>query len=342
MLAVALVLAAGGRWLLSVLGMSFPPDKLALTQRLFLGLLLWLPLGGLISCWRAVLNSHNYFALAAGVPLATPLVTLLFLYAGPARWDVYALSAATLAGILIECLILAGAVRRLGYPVLPGWRWTPELNSVRRQYVPLMAGALIFSASLLVDQFFAGTLGPGAVSALAYGTKLAAVLFSVAAAGIATAVLPEFSAMVTQGQWRSLRRSVLSHGGVAILVIVPVTFMLIWLSGPIVRIFFEGGRFDSGTARLVSAVQQCALVEAPFAILFAIASRLATAMSANGLLVRAGVAALAVNIAADWLLTRWIGVAGIALSTAIVRAVALTLLVVLICRREPRLTLRDA
>jgi putative peptidoglycan lipid II flippase len=347
MLVVACALAVAGRWILPLLGTSFAKDKLALTQTLFLGLLCWLPLGALISCWRAVLNSHNSFALAAGVPLATPLVTLIFLYGGATRWGVYALCAATLTGVLIECLILAAAIRRLGYPVWPGAlllppgkRWTPELNALGRAYLPLMAGALISSASLLIDQAFTGALGPGAVSALAYGTKLAAVLLSVTAAGIATAVLPEFSAMAAADQWERLRRSVLTHSVMAILLIIPVALVLILLSGPIVHVFFEGGRFDAAAARLVSVVQQCALIEAPFAILFAIASRLANSLSANELLVRAGVAALAVNLMGDWLLSRWMGVAGIALSTSIARAVSLAVLAALLYRREPRVFVR--
>ena len=47
-----------------------------------------------------------------------------------------------------------------------------------------------------------------------------------------------------------------------------------------------------------------------------VASRLAIAISANRVLVQAGLAALAVNVISDWVLSRWLGVSGVALSAA--------------------------
>src|SRR5512141_1904970 len=45
MLAVGVLLAAGGRWLLPLLGSGFSPEKLRLTASLLLALILWLPMG---------------------------------------------------------------------------------------------------------------------------------------------------------------------------------------------------------------------------------------------------------------------------------------------------------
>jgi putative peptidoglycan lipid II flippase len=89
MLAVSILLAAGGRWILPFLGSSFSPEKLQLTASLFLVLIVWLPMSACIAVWRAVLNAHNTFALAAAAPLTTPLASIILLYAGAHRWTVY-------------------------------------------------------------------------------------------------------------------------------------------------------------------------------------------------------------------------------------------------------------
>lgn len=340
---MAVVFAFAGPWLLPVLGLSYSAAKLRLTATMFFGMLCWLPLGALIAAWRAVLNAHGRFALAAAGPLTAPLLSIAFLYAGGAKFGAYVLAAGTLGGVLLECAWLGSAVRRLGYPAVPSWfprsatAWTPELCGVCRQFLPLMASAIISSAGYLIDQAFAGALGSGSVSALGYGNKLVGVVTIVAVHATATALLPEFSRLASRNEWRRLRHSALSYGGLLTAVVIPVTAALMWFSEPLVRLFFERGAFDAADTQLVAVVQRFTLMEAPVAVWFAVVSRMATAASANALLPKVGVIALAVNVAADWWFSRWWGVAGLALSPPLVRLVAVILLFLLLAKREPRL-----
>ena len=168
MLAAALALALMGRWLLPLAGSSFSSEKLHLSYLLFLGLIVWLPMSACIATWRAVLNANRRFALAAIAPLASPVLLIVFLFAFAERWGVAILCGGTVAGVALECLVLALAVRRLGYPVtpLPGAWKAPELKTLRDQYFPLAAGVVVSSMGIVVDQSVAGRLGPGQVSAL--------------------------------------------------------------------------------------------------------------------------------------------------------------------------------
>jgi putative peptidoglycan lipid II flippase len=239
----------------------------------------------------------------------------------------------------LECLLLALAVRRMGYPILPIWRdrMSPRLESLRRQYLPLAASAIISSACVIVDQSVAGRLGPGRVSALVYGNSLVAVLLAVVASAAGTAVLPVFSRLAAARDWRRLRRSVLQYGGAVSLVIAPLTVVLVLCSGLIVRALYQHGAFQAPAAQLVTQIQRFALLQAPFAMLLAIATRLTSALSANRLLVSMGAAALVADIVLDVVFSRWMGVAGIALATPCVQCVSLCVLVVLLRRDRPEL-----
>jgi putative peptidoglycan lipid II flippase len=311
---------------------------LRITDSLFLALILWLPMGACIAAWRAVLNAHNTFALAAAVPLTTPLATIAFLYAGANRWNVYTLCWGTLAGVAIETLMLGWGVHRLGIPIRPAWRgWTPEMSAIRRQYIPLLAGTMFAALCPLIDQAVAGSLGSGSVSALAYGTKLASVLAAISATAIATAVLPEFSRLAAQHDWSHLRHTVRVHSAVIAVLAVPAVAAIIWLSAPLVRTFFEGGAFDSSATRVVTSVQQFALLQVPFAILFVVAGRLAVAISATAVMIRASLLTVAATAVGDVILARTMGIAGIPLAGALAHAIALASLVYLLYNREPRL-----
>jgi putative peptidoglycan lipid II flippase len=338
MLAVSLLLAIGGPWILPLLGSSFSAEKLRITTDLFWVLILWLPFSGCIAAWRAVLNAHNAFGLAAAAPLTTPLAVIAFLYAGSNRWNVFTLCWGTLAGVAAETLILGWGVHRLGIPILPAWRgWTPEMSAIRGQYLPLLAGTMFAALCPLIDQAVAGSLGSGSVSALAFGTKLPAVLAAISATAIATAVLPEFSRLAAQHDWSHLRHTVRVHGGVIIGLALPAVGAIIWLSGPIVRTFYQGGAFDASAARAVTTVQQFALLQVPFAILFVVAGRLAVAISETALMIRASLLTVGATIVGDLILSRTIGIAGIPLADALAHAIAIASLVYFLYRREPRL-----
>jgi len=112
---------------------------------------------------------------------------------------------------------------------------------------------------------------------------------------------------------------------------------IIWLSAWIVRTFFQGGAFDAAAARVVTSVQQFALLRVPFAILFVVAGRLAIAISATTIMIRASLIAVAATAVGDLVLARALGIAGIPLAGALAHAIALASLVWLLYRREPRL-----
>ena len=338
MIAVTILLAAGGRWILPLLGSSFSNDKLSFTIGLFLILILWMPLSACIAVWRSILHAHDAFALVAAVPLTTPLATIAFLFAATPRWGIYVLCWGTLAGVVLETVILGVAARRLGIPILPAWRgWTPEMSAVRGQYIPLLAGSMLTALSPLIDQAVAGSLGSGTVSALAYGTKLAAVLAALGATAIATAILPEFSRLAAAQDWSHLRHTVRVHFAVIALVSLPVIAATAWLSSPIVRTFYEGGAFDASATLVVTSVQQWALLQVPFAILFVVAGRLAVAVSETSVLIRAALITVIATLAGDLLLARWFGIAGIPMAGLLAHALALLGLLYGLYRREPRL-----
>jgi putative peptidoglycan lipid II flippase len=339
MLLAALALAVSARWLLPLAASSFSAQKLQLAESFLFGLLLWLPLSACIATWRAVLNTHGRFALPAIATIGSPSMTIAMLYTLGERWGAAALCIGTVGGVALEWLLLALSVQRLGYPVIPAWpEWrSSAMRQLGRQYVPLAISAVILSGCTVVDRSIAGRLGAGQVSALAYGTKLSAVLLTIAGASLGTAILPVFARMTAAEDWSRLRRAVRLYCGGIAAVSLPITFALIASSGYLIRTVFEHGAFSASDTQLVAMVQRCALMQAPFSMVLAVLTRLTAALSANALLLPMGVAALAANVVFDLLFSRWFGVAGIALTTPVVQAVSLAALILLLRQRQPGL-----
>ena len=150
--------------------------------------------------------------------------------------------------------------------------------------------------------------------------------------GLATAVLPQFSRLVSEERWDALRRAFRSHVAVAAVVMIPVTAAMMWWSGEAVRVTFEYGQFGPRDTELVSAIQRYALLQVPFVVVLMVTQRLATALAESRLVLRAGVAAVIANVAGDLLLPRWMGVSGVALASSLGQCVFLAVLLLLLRR----------
>jgi putative peptidoglycan lipid II flippase len=301
-------------------------------------MLVWLPMGACSATWRAVLNAHDRFALAVVVQMTAPVLTIVLLVAATDRWGVWTMAAAVVLGALTECVALGVAVWRLGFSLWPRWSgWTPEILAVRNQYGPLLVGTMMVAGCGLIDQAVAASLGPGSVSALSYGGKFAVTLIAVAGTGWATALLPEFSRFVAQQRWGALRRVVRLHLGLALTVLSAAAVVMMWGSAELVRWMFQRGQFGPSEAATVTGIQQVTLLLVPVAVTLTIVQRLATALGASHLVLRAGVVATVANIAGDLSLPRWFGVRGVAMASCAAHALFLIVLLVLLYARDRRL-----
>lgn len=300
---------------------------------LLLMLLPVLPLVAATIVWRALLHSEQRFAVAAAAPAVTPLVSMGLLVAFRSEWGINVLAAGTLGGVALEAWILAAFVRRRGFPVLPRWTGlTPDVRDVISQCLPLVAGTLILSGAVFVDQSFAILLGSGGVAILNYGTKLTTVLLAIGGATVGAVSLPYVSRLAASDNWLGFRRAMRHWLYMIAAASIPVTALLIWFSEPLVRLYLQRGAFSADMTRDVSFVQQFSLIQIPLAIVVALLLRSMAVVRATRLLWRVAVVSLAVNVIADAVLMRYLGAAGIAAADSIASLVTLVLLARLLRR----------
>jgi putative peptidoglycan lipid II flippase len=327
LLVVAMVLAGFAPWALRPLASSFDPAKLSLTSSLFLVMAPMIPLSAFNTTWRSILNTEGRFALPALFPAATPLACIAFLFRFGPAWGVYSLAAGTMAGCAIETLLLAWCMTMRGFPLMPRW-WgaTPELRLVGRQYAPVIAGMLLLGGAPIIDQAVAAMLGSGNVAALNYGTRFTIVLLAVGPSAVAAAILPHFSRQMITEDWSHVRHSLRSYAVIILTAVIPVIALLIAFSPFLVRLFFERGQFTAADTIVVTRIQRFSLLQIAPAIVMALTLRLISAMKANHLLLRTAALGAVLNLVLDLVLTRWVGIAGIALTTSIVQMVCLAYL----------------
>lgn len=319
LLVAAGILAVFAPTILSILGSGFNEQTMLLTQTLFYWLLPVLVFTGIGQLFATIINAGERFATVALAPALTPICMVIALITLTDEWGIFALAEGAVLGAALELLVLIIAAVRKNIPVLPRWHgMTEELRTVIGQYTPMIAGAFLMSGTGLVDQSMAAMLEPGSVATLNYANKVVAMILSIGSMALGTAVLPHFSRLVGHKDWVGLRHTFRTYAWLIVFISVPATVLLFLFSQPIIQLLFERGAFTSADTRLVSQVQAYYLLQLPFYMLGILGVRLISAMTKNDILMKIAAVSLIINIAGNYLFMQHFGVAGIALSTAMV------------------------
>ena len=314
---------------LPLLASGFSAEKLELTNNLLWFISPSILLFGIISIWGGILNAGEKFALAAVSPIITPLVTVIILLAIPS-WGIYTLVGGLILGSLVEMIIVGiglfrqGIFRQLHWP-----KYDRNVELVKQQYLPVITGAFLMSSTTLVDQSMAAMLSPGSIAALGYANRVIALPLTLITLALGTAVVPYFSKVIAQKDWRKIDRTFKYYLKLIFLTTVPLTILFILASKLIVRLLFERGSFTAEDTQLVSQIQIYYALQIPFYVAAIFVVRLINSLGVNHFLTWGSSISLIVNVVANYAFVQWIGVKGIALSTSCVYLISFIFLYVL-------------
>lgn len=340
--ATAAVVAAALPALLPILTPQFSPEKRHLTATLTAWLLPGFAVSGVTSCWAAVLNAHGRFAAPAAAAAVVPVTAVAVLVGFGHAWGISAVVAGLLAGYAIEAAIVAAVLRARRLPVVPRWRGeTHGFRTVLGQYGPMVAGGLIMGGNPIIDQVMAARLAPGSVALLGYGAKVVSFAAGIATVALSSAIFPHFSALTASHDWDRLSRTIRDYAALVLVVSVPAVIVGVVFSEDIVRLLFQRGAFTATDTQAAARIQAFYLLQVPFHLASILFVRFISASNGNRFLVWMSCINAVTNVVGNYVLSARLGVAGIALSTSVVHAIAFAVLLLHVRRRLRLLRGRD-
>lgn len=316
--AASLLMAATAHAFFPLIASHFPAEKLQLSIRIFYGLLPVVLITGIAGNCSAVLNTFDRFALPALTSALIPMAILGGALGWGQRLGVWALVWATLAGSLLQAVVLAGMMEANGYKFRLHWHGMNEAaREVAHQYGPVLLSGVAASGGLLVDQSMAAVLRAGSVSALVYGNRFVNVVVALLAGAVSTALTPHFSRMIAQRDWRACRHTMRTWVRITAFVSIPIAVLLIAGSRIVVRIAFQHGAFGPRDTAVVASVTAMYAIQIPFIVVSRVFYRFIVAMRRTDLALYCGMLNLILDIVLNLILMRWLGIAGIALATSL-------------------------
>lgn len=314
---VAILLGIGAKWFLPYLGSAFFPAKLHFTRQLLYALLPFVVFNGISQFAAAALNAGEKFSAPAVIPVITPVLTVVLIIFAK-NWGVYALVAGAVGGSILEAVWLLRMLHTHGFRLTLDMGLDPDVRKVLSQFFPVLGGTFLMGGTAIVDQSMAARLPSGSVAALSYGGKVVGLILSIGATALSTAVLPYFSQMAAAHDWNGCRHTLKKYSLLVAVTTIPFTLGLILFSRPLVALLFQRGAFTPADTLLVSRVQSCYAIQIPFYICGMLFVRFLSAMRRNELLMYGSSLNLAIDIVLNLIFIKYLGLAGIALSTAAV------------------------
>lgn len=230
---------------------------------------------------------------------------------GRMRW----LCAGVLLGGVLQMLVPALALLRLGWRPRFDLRWSEGVAEIARLMAPGLWGVAVYQFNLLVAQLLAMWIDDHAAAALFLSNRLMELPIGVFAIAISTVVFPAIARHAAAGDLAAMGEDYRQGIRLILLVNLPAAVGLALLAEPIVRLLFERGAFTATATALTAPLLAWFAIGMPFFAVISLMTRAFYARKDTRTPVRAATASFLVNLVLSLVLIRPLGAIGLVLSS---------------------------
>ncbi|KAB8144066.1 murein biosynthesis integral membrane protein MurJ [Chloroflexia bacterium SDU3-3] len=247
-LAAVLALLAGP--VVTVVGGGFAGPARAEAMAMVRWLMPAVVLMGLSGLITALLYARQKFLLPAFTTSAYNLGIIAAAALLATRFGPFALVFGVLLGAGLQVLLQLPGLRGMAYRPTIDLRH-PGVRRILKLYAPVALGITFSTIGVTIDRNLASQFG-GAISAMRYATTLIQFPLGLVAAAISFAVLPILSRQASAGDKQAFGATLGMGLKVVLLLVLPATFALAALRGPIVAAIFQRHQFGSQDAAMTA------------------------------------------------------------------------------------------
>ena len=143
------------------------------------------------------------------------------------------------------------------------------------------------------------------------------MVLTLVAGAVSTAVVPCFSEMIAEHDWRGCTDTLRTWGRITLLVSTPIAIVLIAGAHFLIQTTFQHGVFGVADSDAVTPVLAMYALQIPFFVCSRVFYRFLVAMRRTDLIFYCGLLNLGLDVVLNLVLMRWLGLAGIALATSL-------------------------
>ncbi|WP_042683491.1 murein biosynthesis integral membrane protein MurJ [Anaerosalibacter massiliensis] len=272
---------------------------------------------GVLSIFSGFLQIKGNYTIPAlaGFPMNFFIVLSIFL---SSKTNILVLAMGSVIATISQLVFLIPFIHKEGY------KYNLVLN-VKDKYIrrmmylvlPVIIGVSVNQINTLVDKTIASNISVGGISALNYSFRLIGFVQGLFVTTISTVMYPMISKMAVENNIKGLKRTISEAINSISLLVVPATIGAMFFAEPVVKLLFGRGAFDSQAISMTSNALFFYSIGMIGFGLRDILSRAFYSLQETKTPMINGIIGVIINIILNLLLSKYIGIGGLALATSI-------------------------
>lgn len=294
----------------------------------------------IVAVFKGFLEYNNKFIVTALIGLPQNIIIVLSLIIG-FIYNELALPIGYVAAIASQLLFMIYFIRNLDYryQMIINVR-DQNLITMGKIALPAMLGISVNQINILVDKNLASQIAVGGISAINYASTLNGFVFGIFVLPIVTVLYPKISKLAAEKNTKDFKRSLYESINGINFLLLPVTVGSIIFSTPIISIIYGRGAFDTNAIKMTSTVLTFYSIGMIGYGLRELISKVFYSMQDTKTPVRNAMLGMILNIVFSLILSRYLGIGGLALATSFSALITTTLLFISLRKKIGSIGLR--
>lgn len=236
---------------------------------------------GMFSLFMAILNTKEHFRPGAWAPVANNVVSIAVLLcymampgslhpaaeASISNPHVLLLGLGTTLGVMVQCVIMLPALRKLGINLRPLWGIDERLKVFGGMALAIITYVAISQAGYIVTTRIASAASESAPIIYQQHWMLLQVPYGIIGVTLLTAIMPRLSRNAADGDDEAVVRDLTLGTKLTFIALIPIIIFMTGLGPDIGHALFAYGNFDGSTARTLGlTVSFSAFTLIPYAL----------------------------------------------------------------------------
>lgn len=291
--------------------------------------------------FQNILNAEKVYEYAAFSSIVNSLVLISMVLIFERKIGIMSLVFATPLSYLIQFLFLKLRSRSYVSVSVKYGIWEPGVGELLSQALPILLSNATIEINQLVDRMLLVSIEEGAVTALSYSAVLFQFAAHVISIPVSTVSFTELSLACAQKDKERVRILLNRAIRLIITVCIPVLVVIFFASETIVTVVYGHGQFTAqAILQASSGLAFYAFCLIPYCIKQVVTKAFYSVQETKIPMVL-GVLEVVVNIVSSIILTRFYGIAGVVMGTALASTVFCVILLVVFSQKEVSLEIRN-
>ncbi|MDF2801221.1 MAG: murein biosynthesis integral rane protein MurJ [Anaerocolumna sp.] len=303
--------------IVKVFASAFVGETLALAVQFTKISLIGIYFSGLIYIFNGFLQLKGNYIVPAivGLPMNLVIISSIFL---SSYTNIVVLAFGSVIAIAIQLILLIPFIYRKGYRYKFIFDFkSKHIKSMAVIALPVIIGMSVNQINVLIDKTLASQIAVGGISALNYANRLNGFVLGVFVISISTILYPVISKMVAEDNISGLKKTVAEAISIIALLVIPATVGAVIFAEPIVRLLFGRGAFNDHAISMTSTALLFYSIGMFGFALTDVLSRTFYALRDTKTPTIIVAASVIINIILNFILSKFLGIGGLALATSI-------------------------